>query len=424
MAVYDVDDFSDVVPPVPKVLRRVNAALAQEIRDEEFADDIDMPDYRGWREDDLHAFFASGGISRPESYKIPIEDMAFTRLCEENGLGKCAEQLFGTSIEALSLSCHSDRSSCVRWLTHRGVDSDMRRKLMRVLDAFIRRSQGNKWQKPCVIKATHGLCNKLRVVLAHHALMQEQKRPLLVIWRASDNCPGRFADFFEPLSDVSFIDDDVPLPIEYESCDCHPSIKYTSREALVYRALRPNGEVESAVAANLKVIGGPFVAVHIRRTDHVPRDQTRMDDFIRFLTAHADVPIFVATDNVKTQQELLGRFGSRVCGMKLIQPSRTLRQTTLFDAVVELLTCVHAKTFKGSHASSFSDTIKHLRESQQTCDEADEHAVAVPKDNDQLNGRGVAFPKDDGAGFQFPIDLLSRIHIEMAQAAAADAGRY
>ena len=98
--------------------------------------------------------------------------------------------------------------------------------------------------------------------------------------------------------------------------------------------------------------------------------------------------------------------------MKRIEDNAKLRKTSLTDAVVELFTCVEALAFKGSYASSFSDTIHHLRQVHGTRSPADEHSIAMPKADDNA----------DGVGGAMAIELLSRGMFEMAQAAAADAG--
>jgi hypothetical protein len=47
--------------------------------------------------------------------------------------------------------------------------------------------------------------------------------------------------------------------------------------------------------------------------------------------------------------------------MKWITPRRTLRQTDLEDAIVDIYTCVGATAFLGSGWSSFTDLINDLR---------------------------------------------------------------
>lgn len=259
----------------PRPVRRpISAATAAEIQSDMFADDIDMPDWRGWREDDLREFFESAGTLRPPSHRLPVEDTHFTALCEKQGLHAIArEQLFGASLTAMALLYRRDQRACQRWATARGLSSEDWRKLSSALRAF-NGSNNDAAPTPIIIKATHGLCNKLRVVLAHLIIAQEARRPLIVIWRSHHNCPGRFDEFFEPLHDVTFVDDDIPLPTDFVSCDCHPSIKYTDNEPLIYHALRPRAHVMAAVAANVRALGGAFAAVHIRRTDHVRPEQT------------------------------------------------------------------------------------------------------------------------------------------------------
>lgn len=364
-------------------MRRLTAARVREIQQAAFADDVQMPDWRGWSESDLERHFSSAGAVRPQPHAVPVEDPALSELCEGHGLRTCArESLFGVQLAGAALLCHVDRRGCRDWLHGRGVSSDEIRTLLAAFDALNARADSLASRKPCIIRAHAGLCNKLRVVCAHSHIASEQGRPLVVLWRACTACPGRFAELFEPLADVTFLDDATcgPLTIDYEGCDCHPTVKHTPHEARSLGQLIPLPHLRAAIAANEDALGGPtaFVAVHIRRTDHMPKHQTTMEDFERFLNEHAPLPIFVATDNVGTQARLLARFGDRVRALKPIRKddARGFRQTPLSDAVTEIFTCVAARAFKGSYCSSFSDTIHHLRLVHGTRSQRDEHAVS------------------------------------------------
>ena len=139
-----------------------------------------------------------------------------------------------------------------------------------------------------------------------------------------------------------------------------------------------------------------------------------MEDFERFLKAHAPLPIFVATDNAETQERLRERFGERVQAMKpIVHASGALRHTPLTDAVVELFTCVAARVFKGSYASSFSDTIHHVREVTGTRHAGDEHSIAKASEEEKDGGEGM-----------MSIELLMQGMMEMAQEDEASAGRF
>ena len=366
-------------------VRRLTVARADDIRSEAFADDIDMPDHRGWQEHQLHAYFESAGALRPQPFELPAEDLDFSRMCEAHGLGAVSsELLFGSSLAATAFFCHKHRRACSKWLTQRGLSSSEHAKMLNALDAVNSSGGGGNlaWRDPCVILSGAGMCNKLRVTLAHQIIAARQGRPLVVVWRAMENCPGRFADCFEPLQDVTFVDDNLPLELicEFSSSDCHPSIKGTADETRMYLNLIPRPRIRAAVDINVNVLGGPFVAVHIRRTDHhICADECGDQEFFRFLKLHATLPIFVATDNADTQKELLARFGDRVRAIKRIEANDRLRQTSLEDAVIDIFTCVQALVFKGSPYSTFSDTIHHLRIVHGTHNAvSDEHSILAP----------------------------------------------
>ena len=126
------------------------------------------------------------------------------------------------------------------------------------------------------------------------------------MWRASDECPGNFLDHYQPLAGrVNFVTE-PPSPEEalgdgvrcVGKNDYHERCKgLPAREALCWAALRPRDEVVAAVAANVaRCGGGPFLALHVRRTDHFAlamRRETTTDDFLRFCWMSAKKKIIV-----------------------------------------------------------------------------------------------------------------------------------
>ena len=97
------------------------------------------------------------------------------------------------------------------------------------------------------------------------------------------------------------------------------------------------------------------------------------------MAKHAAPPhVFLATDNTSTQRVFAAHpsCAARVCALPPLEASSALRQTTLQEAAVDLYTCAAADgPFKGSRASSFSDTILHLRVVRCTEHPADEHRI-------------------------------------------------
>lgn len=235
---------------------------------------------------------------------------------------------------------------------------------------------------PLVIVAVEGLCNRLRATLSYRLVAHEQGRPLHVIWRKDDYCPGHFLDVFLPIPGVKFFKsppNGASLASLHAATDTHPSVKATPNEAYSYAPLTPSDALRQAIAQQLATCGQSFAAMHVRRTDlftAVPASQHTQDaefeawaDSLvprvneRRAPRHKDgVCIFVATDNAETQQRFLSTYGDAAKVHKRIKPSGALRQTALAEAVVDLFVCAAASLgFMGSHYSSYSDAIRFLR---------------------------------------------------------------
>lgn len=107
--------------------------------------------------------------------------------------------------------------------------------------------------------------------------------------------------------------------------------------------------------------------MHVRRTDHSELAKqkgkyTSDKDFYDFIELFpSNTPIFLATDNFKTQKQFLDKYKGRIYVYKMIYPVESLRQTSLKDSIIDMFICSKIKNFKGSGYSSFSDTIKILK---------------------------------------------------------------
>ena len=102
---------------------------------------------------------------------------------------------------------------------------------------------------------------------------------LIVVWVFNEECPARFADLFEPLEGVTFIDTDDPsiacklsdlgapasLPRDMRT---HPAIATTGREASMFLHLRPRAALAREIARVVQRCGPEYCAVHVRRTDY------------------------------------------------------------------------------------------------------------------------------------------------------------
>jgi hypothetical protein len=219
-----------------------------------------------------------------------------------------------------------------------------------------------------------GLCNMLRVVFSWYARAKKEDRELVVCWVPSDACPGFFLDYFEPVPGIRFIKSYIPgAKYDYRGCGVLEELNHPS----MYAELKPKAHILAIVDTNLALlesnpsIPSSFTAIHARRTDHV-RDAmmnnlyTDDSKFFQFLDKQPQkTNIYIATDNLGTQEIFKARYGERIKAMKWITPCRALRQTGLEDAIVDIWTCVRAKEFLGSGWSSLSDLINDLRSPNQ-----------------------------------------------------------
>jgi len=218
-----------------------------------------------------------------------------------------------------------------------------------------------------VIMPEGGLCNMLRVVFSWYARARKEGRELIVCWALSDACPGFFLDYFEPIPGIKFIKGYSPgMHHDYKGCEVLKEFNTPS----MYSALKPKAHIQARIDSNIAELKNGmvgFIAIHARRTDHI-RDalannlKTSDGAFFEFLDKQSpDLSIYLATDNLGTQEIFKSRYGARIKALKWITPRRTLRQTDIEDAVVDIFTCVCANAFLGSGWSSFTDLINDLR---------------------------------------------------------------
>lgn len=230
-------------------------------------------------------------------------------------------------------------------------------------------------------------------------------RPLVVAWPANEFCDGAFLDFFQPLPGVrwAFEPDEMPAGMEVTQermvFEAHADIKGTAAETAMYADLVPLKGVAAEVERRKPA--APYVAAHVRRTDHwtagITEERATPDaSFERFFARHAarDRRLFLATDNADTQRHLARRLAPRQLAFHPISTRADLRQTETRDAVVDLYVCAGAHAFAGSFGSSFSDTIAHLRAVRGVAHpDEDEHALMG---TEALSGRALRPDAADG----------------------------
>ena len=212
------------------------------------------------------------------------------------------------------------------------------------------------------VRAHGGLCNRLRVVLSYRAW----RGSITCVWLPDEQIAGaRWADVFEPLPGVSFLYED-PGVVDVMACD--PTHAAPQHWPLTYRDVRLREEHEARRLGVRAALGGPYSAVHARRTDCTEMAQAAgaytTDEELAAWAAQALAPIYIATDNGTTQRALaqaLAGMGKRPAWLEDIPEASTLRHTTLAASAIDLFVCAGSAEFKGSGASSFTNAVHTMR---------------------------------------------------------------
>lgn len=210
-----------------------------------------------------------------------------------------------------------------------------------------------------------GLNNKLRVLLSYLYKANQEGKKLKIIWNQTDECPDRFDNLFEPISNVTivYIKNDKYKKYDIKTFN-QKSKKYIKDN--YYSLLKPLPSIQNEINDTKEKLGKEYIACHIRRTDaltnHVYKDQIIKDDeYINFINQYPkDLKIYIATDCRDTQKKFIDIYGDRMI-YKKIEDNDNLRQTSLQDAVKDMYVCVGAKYFMKS-VGSFSSTIMNLRQ--------------------------------------------------------------
>lgn len=214
------------------------------------------------------------------------------------------------------------------------------------------------------VEPTGGICNYLRVVFSYWLHCKKNNMILNVIWNITNECNGFFLDYFEPLENVSFFKENPGISVDFHGNRWHPD--YNPYAMNIYNGLKPVPYIQSKVQKNMNLLGD-YIAVHIRRTDHVWLAQAEnhyTDDnaFIEFIEGRKEKNLYISTDNRQTQDEFYSRFQNQIKVIDFIEPNESLRQTSLEKAIVDIFTCVNSSEFKGSGWSTFSGTINQMKE--------------------------------------------------------------
>jgi hypothetical protein len=203
----------------------------------------------------------------------------------------------------------------------------------------------------------------LRVVFSYHKLAERDNNHLTVIWKKSDACPGLFLDYFQPINNVTFLENNHDnLTIDYDGCSCHPD--YNCNSSFIYSDLKLQKHMYDSINKKLKLLD-TFIAIQVRRTDHIDLAMasnrfTTDEDFCTFIESNPEGNLFITADNKESYDFFKNKYPDRV---KIDYPdsdSTKLRHTSLKDSIVDIFVCAKAKSIKTSGFSSFGDLINQL----------------------------------------------------------------
>lgn len=246
-----------------------------------------------------------------------------------------------------------------------------------------------------------GLANRLRTLVGFVYVGLETNQEFIFHWDTKDAaCNGLYSSIFAPLvvnykgekKEISIIETEFDSDLKYYFIGQDTTSSIIQKEAshlipnslnkanlfhspyikhienILYSRIIPKKYIINKVNAYLKKnkeINQKITAsMHIRRTDHSALAQknnsfTDNEKFIKFINDNKDEYIFLATDDKETQTLYLTY--PKVLVYKKIEKTDKLRQTTLEDAVIDILIAAVSTKFIGSGYSSYSHLIEIYR---------------------------------------------------------------
>ena len=240
-----------------------------------------------------------------------------------------------------------------------------------------------------------GFCNRLRSIYSYYQLSLDENKPFVIIWRScmEEVCVGNILDYYEKIPNVDYIivnnkkfqritkelnlkymdtllEDDFGT-MKYFNCISSGGVyemggKYCGKWTHLFKELNLKDHMQNIINTNKDKLG-KYIAIHIRRTDHVwlakyHNKYTCDDEFINFINKFDNNKnIYIATDNEHTYNKFKNKYPNRIKFNYHKTNKNSLRKTSLEDAIIDIYMCVYSDDFMGSGWSSFSDLIKSLR---------------------------------------------------------------
>ena len=223
-----------------------------------------------------------------------------------------------------------------------------------------------------VIKPRAGLCNRFRFLFSFIYKMKKEdtfnNTKLIVIWNNDANCNGFIWDILKPMPNCwALKNNDKKFVINASSCGA--VTQYKNVNYLENLHFKPKDHILKNIINIINKLKNKYIAVHIRRTSlsnhlkfkNMSHLETKDEEYINFLNKNKDYNIYIATDNVNTQNKFLKLFPNRIKYIKKIPDIKSHCQTNLEDALTDIFVCSFSNKFKGAFFSSFSEFIDLMR---------------------------------------------------------------
>ena len=226
----------------------------------------------------------------------------------------------------------------------------------------------NGYDGTFVLEVKEGLCNRLRALFSYYKYCELNNKKLIVIWKPDIHCHGSYKKYFKSIKGITVLgNNNAKYKINSKTCGYHPHFNPENNNYLnLYEKFDILDSIRVKVVKILSIYKYNFIAVHIRRTDHITlakKNNRYTDDnqFIRFINENKNYNLYIATDCEKTQNKFYKLYKDRIKHINIIKQNNNHRQTTIENALIDLYLCKNATKFKGSDYSSFSEFIKQLR---------------------------------------------------------------
>ena len=240
-----------------------------------------------------------------------------------------------------------------------------------IINILCNNKENYKNNNKIVIYTINGFCNRIRFILKHLQIARKKGKKLIIIWKKSEECPGYFLDYFEPIKDTifhSFNKDNIL--IDHKGHGGH--WKNIQNEIILKQFMK------KIILQNIKKLNYKYIAIHVRVTDLIPTlhkfptawktIKSKNDIKIRsykyyenFINKYPNYYLYIATDNRETQNYFYKKYKNRIKIINLIKKNNNLRQTSLKQSIIDLYMCIYSNYFTGSNYSSYTKFIEEMR---------------------------------------------------------------